>query len=78
MQAAGRSNLKRVSLELGGKSPFIIFKDCDCRFYLIFFVLIPTHCSLLIGLLDIVYFDVMLITPIAGLNIIPNVLTDRL
>ncbi|KAH3809563.1 aldehyde dehydrogenase 1A1-like isoform X2 [Dreissena polymorpha] len=29
MQAAGRTNLKRVSLELGGKSPFIIFEDCD-------------------------------------------------
>ncbi|XP_033730813.1 retinal dehydrogenase 1-like, partial [Pecten maximus] len=29
MQAAGRSNLKRVSLELGGKSPLIIFADSD-------------------------------------------------
>lgn len=29
MQAAGRSNLKRVSLELGGKSPLIIFADAD-------------------------------------------------
>jgi len=29
MQAAGRSNLKRVSLELGGKSPFIIFNDVN-------------------------------------------------
>merc|ERR1711973_172239 len=28
-QAAGRSNVKTVSLELGGKSPNIIFKDCD-------------------------------------------------
>src|SRR5580693_3700812 len=28
-QAAGRSNLKRVSLELGGKSPNIIFADAD-------------------------------------------------
>ena len=27
-QAAGASNLKRVSLELGGKSPIIIFADC--------------------------------------------------
>jgi len=29
MQAAGRSNLKRVSLELGGKSPNIVFADAD-------------------------------------------------
>lgn len=29
MQAAGKSNLKRVTLELGGKSPFIIFDDVD-------------------------------------------------
>ncbi|XP_060071263.1 aldehyde dehydrogenase 1A1-like [Ylistrum balloti] len=29
MQAAGASNLKRVSLELGGKSPLIIFADSD-------------------------------------------------
>ncbi|KAK3596641.1 hypothetical protein CHS0354_039818 [Potamilus streckersoni] len=29
MQAAGKSNLKRVSLEMGGKSPLIIFADAD-------------------------------------------------
>ena len=29
MQAAGKSNLKRVSLELGGKSPLIVFADSD-------------------------------------------------
>jgi aldehyde dehydrogenase (NAD+) len=29
MQAAGRTNLKRVTLELGGKSPNIIFADSD-------------------------------------------------
>ena len=29
MQAAGASNLKNVTLELGGKSPNIIFADCD-------------------------------------------------
>lgn len=29
MQASGRSNLKRVSLELGGKSPLIIFADAN-------------------------------------------------
>ncbi|KAK2704470.1 hypothetical protein QYM36_016762 [Artemia franciscana] len=28
-QAAGRSNLKRVTLELGGKSPCIVLKDSD-------------------------------------------------
>ncbi|BCX05834.1 MAG: aldehyde dehydrogenase [Candidatus Roseilinea sp.] len=29
MQAAGRSNLKRLTLELGGKSPTIMFDDAD-------------------------------------------------
>lgn len=29
MQGAGASNLKRITLELGGKSPNIIFKDAD-------------------------------------------------
>ncbi|XP_069142725.1 cytosolic 10-formyltetrahydrofolate dehydrogenase-like isoform X1 [Argopecten irradians] len=29
MTSCGKSNLKKVSLELGGKSPLIIFKDCD-------------------------------------------------
>ena len=29
MEAAGKSNLKRVTLELGGKSPAIIFDDAD-------------------------------------------------
>ncbi|GAB4832939.1 Aldehyde dehydrogenase 2 member C4 [Ancistrocladus abbreviatus] len=29
MKAAGESNLKHVSLELGGKSPLIIFEDAD-------------------------------------------------
>ncbi len=29
MQAAGQSNLKKVSLELGGKSPNIVFADAD-------------------------------------------------
>ncbi len=29
MEAAAKSNLKRVTLELGGKSPNIIFADAD-------------------------------------------------
>ena len=29
MFSAALSNLKKVSLELGGKSPLIIFSDCD-------------------------------------------------
>lgn len=29
MKAAGASNLKKVTLELGGKSPNIIFDDAD-------------------------------------------------
>lgn len=29
MKSCAASNLKKVSLELGGKSPLIIFEDCD-------------------------------------------------
>lgn len=29
MQASGKTNLKRVSLELGGKSPLIVCEDAD-------------------------------------------------
>ncbi len=29
MKSAAASNVKKVSLELGGKSPLIIFSDCD-------------------------------------------------
>ena len=29
MEGAARSNLKRVTLELGGKSPNVIYKDAD-------------------------------------------------
>ena len=32
MEAAAKSNLKKVSLELGGKSPLVIFDDADCMF----------------------------------------------
>ncbi|XP_014219210.1 aldehyde dehydrogenase X, mitochondrial isoform X2 [Copidosoma floridanum] len=31
MQASGKSNLKRVSLELGGKSPLIVMDDVDVK-----------------------------------------------
>ncbi len=31
MAAAATSNLKRVILELGGKSPLIIFSDVECK-----------------------------------------------
>lgn len=31
--AAGSSNLKRVTLELGGKSPNIIMSDADSKFW---------------------------------------------
>jgi len=30
-QAAGRTNIKNVTLELGGKSPHIVFGDCDLK-----------------------------------------------
>jgi len=29
MKSCAESNLKKVSLELGGKSPLVIFSDCD-------------------------------------------------
>lgn len=29
MEAAAKSNLKRVSLELGGKNPIVVFDDFD-------------------------------------------------
>lgn len=33
METAGKTNLKKVSLELGGKSPLVIFKDVDRKFH---------------------------------------------
>lgn len=33
MEAASLSNLKRVTMELGGKSPVVVCEDCgDCKF----------------------------------------------
>lgn len=29
MKSCAASNMKKVSLELGGKSPLVIFEDCD-------------------------------------------------
>ena len=37
-QAAGSTNLKRVTLELGGKSPNIVFADADCKYTKSYFV----------------------------------------
>ena len=32
MQGAAKVNLKRVTLELGGKSPAVVWKDADCKY----------------------------------------------
>ncbi|KAH8383584.1 hypothetical protein KR009_009357, partial [Drosophila setifemur] len=43
MQAAARTNLKRVSLELGGKSPVVVFDDADSKgIYIIYYFHILT------------------------------------
>ena len=54
--AAANRNLKRVTLELGGKSPLIIFPDCDRKLYS-FLNLLGGICSyfLKIYLLDTTY-----------------------
>ena len=36
--SCARSNLKKVSLELGGKSPLIIFSDCDNRTMILLYI----------------------------------------
>ena len=36
MMASGQTNLKRTTLELGGKSPNVIFADADCKYMYIF------------------------------------------
>lgn len=33
MKTAADSNLKKVSLELGGKSPMVVFDDVDRKFH---------------------------------------------
>lgn len=38
MEEAGKFNLKNVSLELGGKSPLVIFDDYDGKYFVNFYV----------------------------------------
>ena len=38
MEAAAKSNLKKVSLELGGKSPLVVFDDVNCKILLIIYL----------------------------------------
>ena len=33
VHAMAHDNLKRVTLELGGKSPNVVFADCDCKLW---------------------------------------------
>lgn len=44
MKSCAQSNMKKVSLELGGKSPLVIFDDCDLdkavRIVSLFYVLL--------------------------------------
>lgn len=41
LEAAGQSNLKRVTMELGGKSPVIVCEDCgDCKLNLLLFLFV--------------------------------------
>jgi acyl-CoA reductase-like NAD-dependent aldehyde dehydrogenase len=44
MSSCAASNMKKVSLELGGKSPLVIFEDCDLD-KAVRNVSLPLHCS---------------------------------
>lgn len=43
MEAAAKSNLKRVTLELGGKSPNVVFADADCKSNFLCYKVKPFH-----------------------------------
>ena len=48
MKSCAESNIKKVSLELGGKSPFIIFADCDLEKAVRMVSVTPQHLSTVI------------------------------
>lgn len=42
MAGAAESNLKRITLELGGKSPLIVFADADSKFNLNLYIFVTS------------------------------------